>query len=301
MTDESNTQQLPLQSALEALDLEDARLESSESRATDTRVWRVSHEGRSLAIRVFRETQKQAMRTEVAAMTRALEHGLPVPEVVATGMVDDRRPAMAISWLRGEPAGDVVLVNPALVRPLARSAASVLSRIHQVPAPSDVSGQGWIDRGCAGDDELRAQLNRVSTPDPVLLHLDYHPFNLLAEGRRVTGVVDWTNAAYGDPRADIARTVSLMQLIAPAGIGIRGSRRMTLGLFLRSFLRAYTACSGPLQNMAPFYAWAGNTIVKDLGHKLEIYPLVKPDVLRNRIDRWTETWLERARASTLSD
>jgi hygromycin-B 4-O-kinase len=37
-----------------------------------------------------------------------------------------------------------------------------------------------------------------------LIHRDYHFDNVLTDGQRVTGVVDWGNAAYGDPLYDAA-------------------------------------------------------------------------------------------------
>jgi hygromycin-B 4-O-kinase len=38
-----------------------------------------------------------------------------------------------------------------------------------------------------------------------LIHNDYWFENILADGQRVTGVIDWANALYGDPLYDIAR------------------------------------------------------------------------------------------------
>ena len=38
----------------------------------------------------------------------------------------------------------------------------------------------------------------------VLLHRDYHPWNTLWSGGRLTGVVDWTNASWGEPAMDLA-------------------------------------------------------------------------------------------------
>lgn len=37
-----------------------------------------------------------------------------------------------------------------------------------------------------------------------LLHNDLHTDNVLSDGRRITGVVDWANALYGDPLYDVA-------------------------------------------------------------------------------------------------
>jgi hygromycin-B 4-O-kinase len=38
-----------------------------------------------------------------------------------------------------------------------------------------------------------------------LVHNDYWFINVIAEGERVTGVIDWANALYGDPLYDVAR------------------------------------------------------------------------------------------------
>ena len=40
---------------------------------------------------------------------------------------------------------------------------------------------------------------------PTLIHRDYHPGNVLWDGARVTGVVDWATAAIGPPGIDLAR------------------------------------------------------------------------------------------------
>ena len=46
-----------------------------------------------------------------------------------------------------------------------------------------------------------------------LLHLDLHPFNVLVDDDgEPTGVIDWANAAGGDPELDRARTWSLLTL-----------------------------------------------------------------------------------------
>jgi aminoglycoside phosphotransferase (APT) family kinase protein len=47
---------------------------------------------------------------------------------------------------------------------------------------------------------------------PAILHLDFHPANVLVEHGKVTGVVDWANAGLGDPAADVATTTVLMTM-----------------------------------------------------------------------------------------
>jgi aminoglycoside phosphotransferase (APT) family kinase protein len=40
--------------------------------------------------------------------------------------------------------------------------------------------------------------------EPKLIHLDYWPGNVLWEENEITGVIDWEEAAYGDPAIDVA-------------------------------------------------------------------------------------------------
>ena len=48
------------------------------------------------------------------------------------------------------------------------------------------------------------QLAAYCPAERALLHCDYHFDNVLADGRRITGVIDWGNACYGDPLYDVA-------------------------------------------------------------------------------------------------
>jgi Ser/Thr protein kinase RdoA (MazF antagonist) len=47
----------------------------------------------------------------------------------------------------------------------------------------------------------------VPAPEPPgsrgSIHRDYHPGNTFWSRDRLTGVVDWTQASWGDPRADV--------------------------------------------------------------------------------------------------
>lgn len=45
---------------------------------------------------------------------------------------------------------------------------------------------------------------RLLTTRPGLVHIDYWPGNLLWEGIHISAVVDWEEAAYGDPAIDVA-------------------------------------------------------------------------------------------------
>lgn len=283
-----------LLAALDELGLSGSRLESSDSRATDTLVWRVKYQGQSLAIRVLREEQRPVMDLERQVMVLARENDIPVPAIIATGYVHGRRPAMAIEWVSGESAGDIMLAHPKLAHRLGTASGKILARIHQIPLPEQLPNSHWPQRGTQRDPELRELLHQATRRPPSLLHLDFHPFNLIATGGRITGVLDWTNAAFGDPRADIARTVSIMRLVAPALIGTIGARRMSLGMFTRGLLSSYQRWHGELTGMAPFYVWAGQFMLDDLGPKIASLPVSSPAAIRRNIEEWVRTWRARA-------
>ena len=87
-------------------------------------------------------------------------------------------------------------------------------------------------------------------------------------------MLDWANARAGDPRADLARTASII-LLGPAGPG----EPPGLGALVRRALVAgwrhgYEAASGPVGDLAPFYVWAGALMVRDLapGSVAPIFP-----------------------------
>ncbi len=75
---------------------------------------------------------------------------------------------------------------------------------------------------------LHRRLHAIAYEDATLLHLDFHPLNvLLSPGGPV--VIDWTNAAAGDPALDVALTWVIT--VTSGGLGGRA--------FLRPFLAEF--------------------------------------------------------------
>jgi aminoglycoside phosphotransferase (APT) family kinase protein len=54
----------------------------------------------------------------------------------------------------------------------------------------------------------RAGVYRVA--DGSVVHMDYHPQNVLVEGVRVTGIIDWVNTDIGDRHLDAAMTAAIL-------------------------------------------------------------------------------------------
>lgn len=81
---------------------------------------------------------------------------------------------------------------------------TVAARVEQGPLPGLAEALRRLRAGAAEFKEAR----------PSLIHLDYHPQNVLVKGPRVTGVVDWAHAAIGDRHFDAAATAVMLSTSA---------------------------------------------------------------------------------------
>jgi aminoglycoside phosphotransferase (APT) family kinase protein len=93
---------------------------------------------------------------------------------------------------------------------------------------------------------IRRRAARFSPAPATLVHMDYHPQNVMVSGLRVTGVLDWVNADYGDRYLCAATTAVILSTSAmedpywmddnPAGNGLRA-------LFAALYLPLYHAAA----------------------------------------------------------
>jgi aminoglycoside phosphotransferase (APT) family kinase protein len=126
----------------------------------------------------------------------------------------------------------------------------------------------WIAWGTDGTGPIDHALRETPLLRESILHLDYHPLNLLVDQGALTGVIDWTNALIGDVRADFARTYSLLTwLPLPPGLeGERGWRARHQ--FRQGWAAGYREEAGPFPHLALFLAWAALVLVRDLRPKI---------------------------------
>lgn len=275
---------------LKALGIGDPTTISPVQGGIDTSLWRVVQGADYFALRVFRAEQVATFQREMAAMALAWQAQLPVP-TLHQSTIWQGRPAMLLSWCKGKPVAEVLLKQPWRVWTLGKAFGRMQAQIHTVSA--SVNGpqldEDWI--GWAGDDEhLRHCLQAVATKEPRLLHLDYHPLNVLAEGSQITAVLDWANARAGDPRADVARTYTILR-VEPYNLDmppwIINTIRYTLA---KSWQRGYEAVAGPLHDMPPFYAWAGTLMQREITRRIaDPNSWWQPEHLE-QVRRWTEQW-----------
>jgi aminoglycoside phosphotransferase (APT) family kinase protein len=57
---------------------------------------------------------------------------------------------------------------------------------------------------------LRERADRYRLAPGAIVHMDYHPQNVIVRGIRVTGVIDWVSADHGDRHLDAATTSAIL-------------------------------------------------------------------------------------------
>lgn len=163
---------------------------------------------------VDRTRNPHIARDEFRLLQIAQAHGLAAPKPVYVDESGALLPApyLVIEYVEGE--ADFAPAD--LTRYLAQAAAELV-RIHGIkdsPALSFLPrhGQGFGERPAVldvslGEARIRAALesawpvSRLNAS--VLLHGDYWPGNLLWQDGRLVAVIDWEDAAVGDPLADL--------------------------------------------------------------------------------------------------
>lgn len=254
----------------------------------DTLIWRIECGSQRYALRVFRSDQEAMMRREIIAMNAARSVGLPIPDVLAATLWEDR-PGLLLSWMPGQPLRQELAASPWQAWVYGHALGRMQAAIHSVPAPAELFHPvPWVEWSNP-DEILRDHLLALAKGPESLLHLDLHPMNVLAESGHVTAVLDWANARTGDPRADLARTASILQF-GPLGAGPALVSRVVRRAFEAGWRRGYRAHAGTVTGMAPFYVWAGMVMIRDL----------TPRLGRSDLPWLTPTFLERVQNSTAS-
>jgi aminoglycoside phosphotransferase (APT) family kinase protein len=202
-----------------------------------------------------------------------------VPRVHALGTYE-QRPALLMEWCAGRPLLDELRARPSQVFRLGLKFGRMHAAIHRIAAPAALR-TNWIDWAGPLPPQLVARLERLSTGRTArLLHMDYHPLNVVVHRGRVSAVLDWTNVHGGDPRADFARTVTILRLSPPRSGGFEPLGRLLLEMGWRY---GY----GPLDSdMAAFYVWAGIAMQHDLAGRFSVGELA-------HVRRWTAAWQRR--------
>lgn len=246
----------------------------------DTLIWRVEHEGKSYALRLFRAEQQNAARREAIAM-RAAASIAPVPQIITQGIWQDR-PVVLLEWCEGEPLFNYLIQHPEAIHDLGVKFGRLHARLNTLPAPPGLAPPTiLLDYVQRLDPALAERLRSLPPHPPALLHLDYHPLNVLTDGSRITAVIDWVNALPGDPRADFARTVSIFRIAPIPDDVVSATIRRAME---RAWRQGYLEVAGTLTDLSLFYAIAGKAMLPEYAAR------VAEDRQLDPVRRWSRYW-----------
>jgi aminoglycoside phosphotransferase (APT) family kinase protein len=123
---------------------------------------------------------------EARVMAQVAEHGFPVPQVHD---VRNRGTEIVMERLVGPMMMDEMTRRPSTMTRNARLLADLHEQLHRIEAPE------W--------------LRPVDATGDRVLHLDLHPMNVMMTERGPV-VIDWTNAARGEPLTDVGVTYVIL-------------------------------------------------------------------------------------------
>lgn len=233
----------------------------------DTDLWRVrrSPSDGDLLFRRFGQGDGATAQREALAMRAAHAHGIPVPAVLAGDEMDDR-PVLLTTWCDGGTAFEAIAASLAEARSIGSLLGEALGRIHLIAAPIGLSAaDAWITRGGPALAPLRGRLELVPNADR-LLHLDFHPRNVMMTSGRLEGVIDWTNALAGPPPMDLARSRAILRAVA-AGGALPDGMLASMHEYETGLVEAHERVAGPDPHPALSAAWGLAMTVDDLtGH-----------------------------------
>ncbi len=230
--------------------------------STDLWVFRPDPGESRLVARLFPVGSFRVAEREALAMHAAASHDLPVPDVVARGAVEGR-PVLVTEFVEGETAFERLAARPDRAGDTGRAMGTAMGRLHQVAAPVGLSSPGdWIARGGPAVEPLRDLLSAVPDQDR-LLHLDFHPFNVLMQGDLVTGVIDWENTLTGPPHMDLARTRAILRAFS-IDPGAPADQRAMIALLDEGLVAGHAAACGPDPHPDLSVAWGLAMTVDDL-------------------------------------
>ena len=198
-------------------------------------------------------------RREFAVQQHLRQRNFPVaqPLRLETSCALFGGPFLLMRWEPGRTLFDDMLSRPWRVFPGSRDMGRLNARLHELPAADAPLPAGpFLPRRL---EELRSLLRAYDLtglrpgldwlsshrPPPSrqvsILHLDWHPLNLIrGEGGGLT-VLDWTEADVGDPHADVATALMMIECLPHPAASVWGRAAVPVGRWLtrRGYLAGY--------------------------------------------------------------
>lgn len=229
-----------------------------------TTLWKISRSAGEvdLLVRVFAAGAEDAAARERVAMEAAARHDVPAPGVALADELDGQ-PVLVTTWCPGETVLQALQRSPGDAYRIGVAMGEALGGLHLITAPDDLApADRWIDRGGEALRPIRDQLERVPHADR-LLHLDYHPDNVLIDNGEVSGLIDWANTLPGPPHMDLARSRAILQSVR-VGRLMPAEMATVLDEFEEGLVAGHSEIIGPDPHLELSAAWGVAMTVDDL-------------------------------------
>ncbi|MFT4416964.1 aminoglycoside phosphotransferase family protein [Fredinandcohnia humi] len=248
----------------------------------DSSVWKIETSGSVYALRILPHHRHVQFLHEQQIINYVRGNGLPVPMVYSVLLVDEFS-VMLMEWAQGHTVFQELQENPKNAYLLGYEFGRTQALIHHLPCPqTEGKDRDWLTPSSQSEENIINRIDTVVTPSKKsLLHLDFHPLNVLTDGQKITAVIDWANSTVGDNRFDIARTFSILRL---EGAKHFENSSTDFAEFEKGWSEGYKSVSGAISSLEIFYAWAGIRMVRDLAGRRSDEDLAK-------INQWVSNWL----------
>ncbi|MBM7585471.1 aminoglycoside phosphotransferase (APT) family kinase protein [Bacillus pakistanensis] len=250
----------------------------------DSEVYKVEvGQGITYALRLLPSQRHDQFIHEKNMIDRAIAHNIPVPQIHKV-IVFEKYSGMLMDWGSGQTIFQELQAHPENARKLGYEFGKVQVSINSISIPAFYkNSNSWLSPNF----EEQEIVNKIPQDrlKSNLIHLDYHPLNVLTDGEKITAVIDWANATIGDYRFDIARTLSIFQL---AGYKHFEKNLDVILDFEKGWKQGYGQVVGSLdllESIELFNAWAGVRMKRDLAGELSRIDYVK-------IQDWAASWMK---------
>jgi aminoglycoside phosphotransferase (APT) family kinase protein len=193
--------------------------------------WQTNDGPLPIVIRFYQGTRcEEAARVEATALRSLANSGYPVPALYlcADSSHVGGAPFIVMQRLPGRTLTETALEEPASIPYWIDQASALLMRLHSIPCyegfdyfQPELGVLEFAERQVkwwsvqaqkagaaatkAGFDWLRANVYLARECKQIsLVHRDFHPSNLIADGLYITGVLDWGELTIADPAIDVA-------------------------------------------------------------------------------------------------
>ena len=169
-----------------------------------------------IATKAYSNATAPEVKNEINRQQFAYDAGLVVPNVYEVKRLDDGRIAFDMEYIDGTPLihhdmNEVEMVGAMNIL------VTLQCEMHQIlaaelPKLSDIMIQKIRSTNLESEvkNELLTLLSQLDDKSEKLCHGDFHPLNVLYDGKKYW-IIDWVDAAAGSPLADVCRTYLLMK------------------------------------------------------------------------------------------